>query len=298
VTELARTHRAVTKAQPVGCSLPSDDANNPDNGELALKLAGQALDPDAPYGPSLALGQRLLREAFISATRTLCGDPQIDSVEAAARSLARRDEPGSSGRPERRRAELVAALEPLSVPDHAALTKAELEVARLLDEATGRRRVARAERRALWALAGLIVAVTSLLIFANRRLHPQWENYHWTASSALPGFALSGTLGEHDWTYDLVFHTLEENSPWVVVDLLSTRSIEDVTVVNRSDCCSERGLPLALELAGEDGKFVEIGTRTSPFETWRVTFRPQTARYVRLRAKSRTILHFRDVQIR
>ncbi len=288
----------MTKAWPVGCSLPSDDANGPDNGELALRLAGQALDPDAPCGPSLALGQRLLGEAFVLATRTLCGDPQIDSVEAAARALARRDEPRSSERPERSRAEAVAALDPLSLPDHAALTMAELEVARLIDEATGGRRVLRAQWRALWALTVLIIAVTSELIFANRRLHPQWEHYRWTASSALPGFALSGTLGEHDWTYDLVFHTLEEANPWVVVDLLSTRSIEDVTVVNRSDCCTERGLPLVLELAEEDGKFVEIGTRTSPFETWRVTFRSQKARYVRLRAKGRTILHFRDVQIR
>lgn len=298
MTELARTHRAVTEAWPVGCPSPSGGSNGTDNGKLALRLAGQALDPDASYGPSLALGQRLLREAFIAAACALCGDTEIGSFEAAARALARRDEPRRSGHPERRRAEAVAALDPLSVPDHAALTKAELEVARLLDEATGGRRVVRAQRRALWALTVLIVAVTSLLIFANRRLHPQWKNYRWTASSALPGFALSGTLGEHDWTYDLVFHTLEETSPWVVVDLLSTRSIEDVTVVNRSDCCTERGLPLVLELAGEDRKFVEIGTRTSPFETWRVRFRPQAARYLRLRAKSRTILHFRDVQIR
>jgi hypothetical protein len=260
--------------------------------------AGQALDPNKPGGPSLALGQRLLGEALVAGARAACDDPAIDSVEAARRALARRTEGGGAKRAERRLCAAVASLDPLQAPDEAALATAEFEVARLVDAVTGTNRVARAERRARWSIAVVVVAAASLLIVANRTLYQRWDQYRWTASSAWTGYPRSGKLGEHDWKYDLFFHTLEESNPWVVVDLLSTRTIEEVTVVNRSDCCRERGLPLVMELARDDGQFTEIGAQSSPFETWRVSFRPRKARYVRLRARGRTILHFRDVQVR
>jgi hypothetical protein len=98
--------------------------------------------------------------------------------------------------------------------------------------------------------------------------------------------------------YDLVFHTDEQQNPWVIVDLLAQRMVEKVTIVNRSDCCQERGLPLEIDLAGPDGKFFQVALRTTVFDVWEATFPRQRARFLRLQANSKTALHFRDIEIR
>ena len=175
---------------------------------------------------------------------------------------------------------------------------AEVEVTRLLDDATGARRIERATKRARWTLAGLIASGAAALVIADRALYAPWEKYRWTSSSAWGEYATSGRLADHDWWFGLIFHTKEEVDPWVVVDLGSTRPVDDVTVVSRADCCRDRGLPLVMELAGEDGKFVQVGLRTAPFDTWQVTFPRRKVRYLRLRAQGNTVLHLRDIQIR
>jgi hypothetical protein len=276
----------------------SDNASARELLERTLGCGGQALDPNARGGPSLASGQQLLRQAFVSAARCLCRDAAIHSFEAAARALDRRAESKGSARATPGQADSVATLGQSTVPDRAALARAEIQVARLVDEATGERRFVRTQKRTFWALTLIIVAAASVLVFASRRLHEPWEDFRWEASSAWGGYPLSDTLGGHDWVSDLIFHTDEEKDPWVVIDLLSTRTIHQVMVVNRVDCCRERGLPLVLDLWGEDGKFTEIAERASLFETWDVTFAPQRVRYVRLRSRGTTILHLSDIQIR
>jgi hypothetical protein len=255
----------------------------------ALALAGRALDPNAPRGPSLALGQLLLREAFVAAVRAISGDVTLASVEQAADILERRGEP--------RRTEVVAALGRAELPDTPALLRAEMEVAYLVDEATGQTRLDRATRRACWALGLLVVAVGAALALLALALGKPWEDYAWSTSSAWSGFPQSGTLGQHG-AYGLLFHTEEEDNPWVVVDLRKTRTIREVLVRNRADVDSDRGLPLVLELGGQDRQFGAVSTRTAPFDVWDVKFTARPARYVRLRAQGRTILHLREIQIR
>jgi hypothetical protein len=265
--------------------------------EEALELAGRALDANRPGGPSLSLGRLLLREAFIAAARATCRDDSLASIDAALDALRQRAETQGStglGRP----SDAAALLGEAALPDRTALRQAELEVARLLDAATGRRRVVHANRRALWIVSSLVVGTTVALILATLALRRPWERYTWVASSACCGFAGSGTLGDHDWIHDLVFHTAEQEDPSVIIDLLAERTVEKVTVVNRADCCQDRGLPLAIDLAGPDRQFVQVAFRTSTFDVWQATFPRQKARYVRLHAKSKTILQFRDVEIR
>jgi hypothetical protein len=277
-------------------ALPS--SNTVDLCEDALELAGRALDPNRPGGPSLILGRLLLQEAFVAASRAACGDDSLTSVEAAVAALRRHDEaPGSTG-DGLRRWDAAALLPQAPVPDRAALRQAELEIAGLLDAATGRRRFVHAKHRALWVVLGLVAATAALIIFASLSLRRPWERYAWVDSSTWGGFNGSGTLGDHDWTYDLLFHTAEEENPWVLVDLLDTRTISRITVVNRADCCQDRGLPLVIQIAGARQPFVQVGLRTSPFDVWDLTFPRQKARYVLLQANSRTTLHFRDIEIR
>lgn len=266
-----------------------------EHGARALALAGQALDPNYPGGPSLTLGQLLLKESFLAVARAVQGDSSLASLDAALEALRRPSEPEGSARSQRL-AEAVATLAEPDPRDRAALARAELEIARLVDAALGQRRLTRAARRARWVIGLLIVAVTTAFAAKSLLLAKPWEKFLWTASSAWEGFPDHGSLGQRG-SYGLLFHTQEQENPWVVVDLLTTREIEKVRLVNRADVDSARGLPLVLELAGEDRRFVALGTRRTQFDVLRMTFTRRPARYLRLRSEGTTVLHLSEIQI-
>jgi hypothetical protein len=223
----------------------------------------------------------------VAAARAISGDLTLATVEQATESLGRRI----------RHAEVAAVLASAELPDRAALSAAELEVAYLVDEATAEHRLGRVTRRACWAMGLLVVAVAAALALLTLALRKPWEQYTWSASSAWSGFPQSGTLGQHG-AYGLLFHTDEEDDPWVIVDLGKTRTIKEVLVKNRADMDTDRGLPLVVELGGPDRRFATVESRTTRFDVWDVKFAPRAARYVRLRAQGRTVLHLREVRIR
>ena len=121
----------------------------------------------------------------------------------------------------------------------------------------------------------------------------------WTASS---GFAWdhwprSGSLRGHGM-YGLLFHTEEEDRPWLRVDLGGEHELHHVILTNRSDCCGDRAVPLEVEVSLDGASWQKVATRQEPFETWTIDLPPQTrARYVRLQVQRRTLFHLRDVVI-
>ncbi|HEY4184284.1 MAG TPA: discoidin domain-containing protein [Polyangia bacterium] len=112
----------------------------------------------------------------------------------------------------------------------------------------------------------------------------------WHASSALDVCKPQ----EHycaDAITDIFFCTTEEASPWVEFDLGERRTFSRVVVRNRSDCCPDRAVPLALEVSDDQQTWREVARRDETFSTWRSDFPTTRARYARLRALRRTILH-------
>lgn len=99
-------------------------------------------------------------------------------------------------------------------------------------------------------------------------------------------------------TTDILFHTNDEESPWFEVDLQSEQVFSVVEVTNRSDCCPDRALPLAIEVSSDRTGWQEVARRTEPFSVWRAKLPKYTARYVRLRAMRRTVLHLEGVAVR
>lgn len=263
----------------------------------ALALAGAALDPNQQRGPCLPLGRLLLEDAFVAAARSISGDANLNSVRAAFEGLKDR---GASSHQLSLPQELDDAVTVLQsqAPLHGHdLRRAELAVALLVELAGGRDVLRRAKSRCRGVFALLAVLVAAFVTFSVLVLREPWANYEWTTSSASGGFMKTGTLG-FTGSYGLLFHTNQEKDPWVIVDLLSTRSIESVLVKNRLDCCQFRGLPLVLEFAGEDRKFKVLETRKKQFQVWDVSFAPVQARYVRLRVVGSNILHLHAIQIR
>jgi F5/8 type C domain len=97
---------------------------------------------------------------------------------------------------------------------------------------------------------------------------------------------------------DIFFCTVEEPNPWVEIDLGKPTAFARLDIINRSDCCGERATPLVAEVSLDQKTWREVARRTDSFSEWRPKFAPQNARYVRLRALRRTILHLEKVAVR
>jgi F5/8 type C domain len=114
----------------------------------------------------------------------------------------------------------------------------------------------------------------------------------WRASSI--GYAAC-TSPAQECRSSYFFHTKAERQPWVEVDLGEPLLFSELRVRNRSDCCTERALPLVVEVSDDAQTFRPVAERTTNFRTWTPRFEPVRARYVRLRASGSTILHLRRV---
>jgi hypothetical protein len=97
---------------------------------------------------------------------------------------------------------------------------------------------------------------------------------------------------------NLLFHTNAEQDPWVEFDLGAPRSFHRLEVTNRTDCCSDRAVPLVAEISDDRAAWKEIGRRDAEFTSWLLTFSPQKARYLRLRVARSSTFHLKDVTLR
>jgi hypothetical protein len=93
------------------------------------------------------------------------------------------------------------------------------------------------------------------------------------------------------------FHTQEEKNPWLEIDLLKSERFSAVRVFNRQDCCAERIAPLVVEVSTDHRTWRQVARKTEPFETWKATFAPVSARWVRFRIARRSHLHLYDVRV-
>lgn len=93
------------------------------------------------------------------------------------------------------------------------------------------------------------------------------------------------------------FHTNAQANPWLEIDLMSVQSFSAVYIKNRADCCAERAVPLVVEASSNRRNWTELARRVEPFTEWQADFPEHTARWVRVRALRRTMLHFDRVYV-
>jgi hypothetical protein len=284
----------------------------------ALQLAAEALDTNQSAGPDLALAQVLLdfvlrglagSEALASPESDIAASPPTNvSTLAAIDALDARGLLGRDGRDPQRARAVLALLDPHALGAGARFSRDDLVAAEILlralsAEARGDRVVPRA---LVWSRRGVLVAgagAAAAVVAPMVKLPEAWMKYRFTASSSAYGFASAGVLGTHG-SHGLLFHTDFEDNPSVVVDLLETRRIHRVTVVNRSDCCQARCLPLVVEVSPDTdagsraGRFVEVARRADAFTQWDADVGTRRARLVRLRVEARTYFHLEGIEIR
>jgi hypothetical protein len=119
----------------------------------------------------------------------------------------------------------------------------------------------------------------------------------WRTSSQAGGFGCTSPQQQCGENNDFFFHTQEEQDPWVEIDLGKATRFSAVRVVNRRDCCFDRAVPLVIEVSSDQQAWREIARRPTSFSSWLAEVPSTKARYVRVRAANRTILHLATVRV-
>ena len=146
---------------------------------------------------------------------------------------------------------------------------------------------------ALFASLGLVAA---FVLFKLEERSDLARGMPWKSSSFVMGCTSPAQRCEE--TPGFFFHTQEEQNPWLEIDLGTPHHISGVKVSNREDCCSERAVPLVIEVSTDHQAYKQVARRDKDFNTWRASFAPVDARWVRLRAAKKTSLHLDHVQVR
>lgn len=277
----------------------------------AIALAGRAVDPANPLreGDAAPLALSLYAQASYWLLRAMHGRAFSEPSFTAAFAESEPQLLLAAAEGDLRLARLREVLASTFVTTRETPPENELEDARnarsfalaLLGVAEGRASREQLERRRAlrWAMAGLALLVAFALLTAGvqfaLRTPDLARGKPWRASSTYE----TCSPAEHSCaggTTDIFFHTKEEDSPWVELDLGAPTTIGSVVVVNRSDCCAERGYPIVVELSGDAQSWREVAKRTSSYDRWTAKFPPEQQRYVRVRALKRTYLHLEAVE--
>jgi hypothetical protein len=94
--------------------------------------------------------------------------------------------------------------------------------------------------------------------------------------------------------------TKEEEAPFFVVDLGEPTRIDRVAVYNRGDHEGDGNVPLALDVGEALDAMTTVGERAAPFtrqDPWVVRGLDRTARYVRVRRKTKGPLVLDEVEV-
>ena len=182
----------------------------------------------------------------------------------------------------------------LDVPEHEADRSRDF-VQALLDEIDAPRRRVERTLAKRWSRLALCAGLLVLAVLGVRKLalgpnllagRPFRVSSSWSGCSQDPECP------------GLLFHTDAEDNPWVEFDLGAPKSFHRLVVTNRTDCCSDRTVPLVAEISDDAATWKEIGRRDSEFTTWVLTFPPKKARYLRLRIARSSTFHLKDVTLR
>jgi hypothetical protein len=275
--------------------------------ETAKELGDRAFDPIDPlrHGPSLPLAVSLYREAAHWALCAQSADPELGDTQSALASvdpaLLTTLAGGDEGL-EQVRAALVTKTFRETAEDRVEVQRADARALRDLTQALIAAQLGPEQRvgRLLvqrWLRSGFtLLALSLLLLLAPTlvRLATQGPDL----AQGKPLRPSSVTAGWAAHSNDYLFHTLEEDSPWVEIDLQKPTQFSVVEVINRRDCCQERALPTVVEVSSDRTRWKEVSRRTESYSTWRAKFAPATARYVRVRVARHSYLHLAGIAVR
>lgn len=149
-------------------------------------------------------------------------------------------------------------------------------------------------------MVALLLVVAGAIAFgrdSSERAHDLAHGKAWKLSSSYGVNGCTSPAQDCVESPDYFFHTQEEKEPWVEIDLGSKQRFSAVRAINRKDCCTDRGVPLVVEVSSDDVHWKEVARREPVFTSWLATFSPIDARYVRLHVAAKGILHLSAVRV-
>ena len=287
--------------------------------QVTAEIARLALEPPSPlrHGSGEAVACELYRQsAFwtLAALSTANGGSPAAHVETLAALWQRTDRAlllEASADPDAL-SEVEAALTSTSFVDFAELDAERQrslawDLRRFVDALLTAldRRQALLDRFRLQRLVRVSFAVLLVLFLApGLLLFRTWQEKRNDLARDRPWKASSEQMHACDspaqtcpQTPGFFFHTLDEENPWLMIDLGGKYSVKRVQVINRTDCCPERAAPLAIEVSTDKKTWKTVAQRNDSFSTWDATFASSQARHVRIRALRRTMLHLSSVRV-
>jgi F5/8 type C domain-containing protein len=279
---------------------------------LARELARRALVEPVEHGPADAVACELYRQAIYWGLLARRGAESGDVERAALADLFADADPalveryaGGPGEAARLRSRLeqasFTAFADLPASERAALLgDAERFAYALLNERDAERERLWT-RRLLWTGAALVLASAALIV-APRAID-RWEQSRdlargkpWTISTTeLP--ICNSPAQVCDEGKDYFFHTQRQKNPWLSIDLESLQKVSAVRVRNRRGCCSERAVPLVVQVSTDGESWTEVARTDEEFSEWKAEFSPVEARWVRLLVPRTSTLHLRRVRV-
>jgi hypothetical protein len=152
----------------------------------------------------------------------------------------------------------------------------------------------------------LLVALVALVLlgFAGKSLKQRVDRTRdlaptasWKTSSVYPECWCESPAQSCEKCPNFFFHTQHEDKPSIIFDLHSVQSLSAVEVENRRDCCSERGLPLVVQVSTDEKHWKTVATRRDEFTLWHANFPTEQARWVKLYVPNRNFLHLAAVRL-
>jgi hypothetical protein len=286
---------------------------------IAAEVAQRTLEPSAPWlaGDADHLARALFVESIGWSLRVLDGRTTggaaagVPADRAELRELATAQHgqllatAGSEAALSRVLDSLLDRHSEADAPsEHASATRdLALVATALIDKLPIRRTPAEAVLLQRWARLSVLVLVLAALVLGSLQLLDAHEKRSdlaagksWTTSSQYDVGCVS-PLQECGSGKSYFFHTQEERNPWIQFDLTKPERVSKVHITNRQDCCGERAVPLLVEVSLDAQSWKVVARRKDEFEEWTAKFTPVNARYVRLRAGRRVMLHFKQVRI-
>jgi F5/8 type C domain-containing protein len=278
---------------------------------LALELARRTLSEPVEHGPAEAVACDLYCQAIywgLVARRGASTEPEhstlADELARAEPALLARCAGG-----EEEAARLSARLEHTAFDELARLPAngrlgllgelGPFADALLNERDPERERVWR--RRLLWTGGALVLASTALV--AAPRVLDRWEQARdlaedkpWTASS-MEAEVCTSPAQRCDESKDYFFHTQRQKNPWLSIDLEAVQTVSAVRVRNRRGCCSDRAVPLVVQVSSDNENWTEVARNEEDFSEWKAEFTPVEARWVRLMVPRTSTLHLRRVRV-
>jgi hypothetical protein len=222
----------------------------------------------------------------------LAGEHLTEAERASCAALLARDAFADEALPAERLEAELASLRALALRLQQELVPGDALVRRLWLVRTARLAAVLAAAALLAGLA--MLSARRLVLGPDLSQGKPWR----TSSTALTCEPMRRFCGSNETATDIFFHTAEEDFPWLELDLGTEQKVGRVELVNRTDCCQARAVPLAVELSSDRTQWKVVATRNEQFQSWTAVFSPASARYVRLRVLRRSVLHLEAVSVR